>query len=179
MAHASLRPGDECPKCEAGKLYRLSVSKRIVRIKGVAPILGKVYELERFRCNACGALFSAEEPDDIGDEKYDITVALLIAVLKYGLGMPFYRLARLQQSIGVPLPPSTQWKVLHAHIAGPEAAYNELVRQGAQAELVHNDDTVAKVLALLPSKNKDAATDVSTSKARERTGVFTSGIVAI
>jgi hypothetical protein len=179
VAHTSLRAGDECPKCEAGKLYRLSIPKRIVRIKGLAPILGNLYELERLRCNTCGALFSAEEPDDIGDEKYDTTVALLIAVLKYGLGMPFYRLARLQQSIGVPLPPSTQWEVLHAHSAGPAAAYDELVRQGAQADIVHNDDTVAKVLALLRSKNKDAATNESASKARERTGMFTSGIVAI
>lgn len=179
VAHASLHPGDECPKCEASKLYRLRVPKRILRITGLAPIRGKLYELERLRCNTCGAVFTAEAPDGIGHEKYDITVALLIAVLKYGLGMPFYRLARLQQSIGVPLPPSTQWEVLYAHIAGPAAAYDELVRQGAQAEIVHNDDTVAKVLALLPSKNKDAAAEPSASKARERTGTFTSGIVAI
>jgi hypothetical protein len=180
VPHASLHAGDACPECVAGKLYGLRNPKRIIRVTGVAPIMAKVYECEQLRCNTCGEVFTAEPPDGIGDEKYDATTALMIAVLKYGLGLPFYRLARLQKSIGVPLAPATQWQVMHAHIPGPEAVYDELVRQAAQAELVHNDDTNAKVLALFPSKqNQHHVPDEPKSKSQDRTGMFTSSIVAI
>ena len=180
VPHPSLHVGDPCPKCEAGRLRELRVPKRIIRVTGVAPIMAKIYECARLRCDTCGEVFTAGPPDGIGDEKHDVTTALIIAVLKYGLGLPFYRLARLQKSIGVPMAPATQWQVMHAHITGPEAAYDELVRQAAQAELVHNDDTNAKVLALFPSKHKqDDIPDEPKSKSHDRTGMFTSGIVAI
>ena len=36
----------------------------------------------------------------------------MIALLKYGSGVPFYRLERLQESLGIPLPASTQWDIV-------------------------------------------------------------------
>jgi len=50
---------------------------------------------------------------------------------------------------------------------------DELIRQAAQGEVVHNDDTSMRVLSL----DRDAACDADL--AAERTGVFTSGIVSI
>ena len=33
----------------------------------------------------------------------------VIDLLKYGSGVPFYRLAGLEENLGIPLPPATQW----------------------------------------------------------------------
>lgn len=180
IAHAALHPGDPCPECRTGKLYDLRVPKQLLRITGAAPVTAKMYECQRLRCNTCGKVFTAQPPADVGAEKYDINTAVMIAVLKYGIGLPFFRLARLQKSVGVPLAPGTQWQVLHAHLAGPKAARDELVRLAAQADLLHNDDTTARVLELMPSKADRASSGHHTKpSARERTGVFTTGIVAI
>ncbi|MFC1851371.1 hypothetical protein ACFL27_14330 [candidate division CSSED10-310 bacterium] len=45
-------------------------------------------------------------------EKYSSSARALIALLKYGSGFPFYRLAMLQKDLGIPLPPSTQRDVM-------------------------------------------------------------------
>ena len=58
-------------------------------IAGRAPLAETVYELERLRCNACGQVFTAEEPECVGPEKYDETASAMIAQLKYGSGIPF------------------------------------------------------------------------------------------
>jgi transposase len=179
VPHPSLHPGDACPSCERGKLHPLPVPAVLLRIRGQAPITGTVHELDRLRCNTCGKVFTAPAPAGIGEEKYDVTVVVLIAVLKYGFGMPFYRLARLQAAAGIPLPAPTQWALLLRTIAGPEAAYAELIRQAAQGRLLHNDDTYATLLG--PVRRRDAV-PVSTTEATtspDRTGTFTSGIVAL
>ena len=38
----------------------------------------------------------------------------MIGLLKYGMGMPFNRFEGLQGSVGIPLPASTQWDIVHA-----------------------------------------------------------------
>jgi hypothetical protein len=83
-----------------------------VRLKGQAPIGATVYELEKLRCNLCGEVFTARQPEEVGAEKYDATSASMIALLKYGSGFPFYRLEGLQESVGIPLPASTQWEIV-------------------------------------------------------------------
>jgi transposase len=45
----------------------------LVRIVGQAPLAVTVYELERLRCNAWGQVFTAEEPEGIGPDRYDET----------------------------------------------------------------------------------------------------------
>jgi hypothetical protein len=39
-----------------------------------------VYELDRLRCNLCGEVFTAQEPEGIGPKKYDETTAAMIAL---------------------------------------------------------------------------------------------------
>ena len=56
-----------------------------------------------------------------------------------------------------------------------QPAKEELIRQAAQGEVLHNDDTSMLVLALRGSLGKGTDED----DAPERTGVFTSGIVSI
>ena len=64
------------------------------------PLAGTVYSLERLRCGACGQVFTAQEPEGAGEEKYDESPAAMIAQLKYGGGTPFHRVVQLQKQLG-------------------------------------------------------------------------------
>ena len=100
VAHAQLQSGDRCPDCGRGNVYGQKEPKTLVRIVGQAPLAATVYELERLRCNACGQVFTAQEPEGVGPEKYDETAAAMIAQLKYGSGVPFNRLEQMEEHAG-------------------------------------------------------------------------------
>jgi transposase len=173
IRYAGLTSGDQCPDCERGKVYSQRDPGVLVRIKGQPPIDATVYELERLRCNLCGKVFTAEAPEGVGDQKYDATAASMIALLRYGSGFPWNRLERLQDSLDIPMPAATQCEIMAENAAALQPAYEELIRQAAQGEVLHNDDTSMRVLSL--NKAQAHAADA----ASERTGVFTSGIVSI
>ncbi len=99
IAHRSLNPGDRCPECLKGKVYEQKKPGLRIRLVGHAPIAATVYELERLRCNLCGEVFEAEAPEGVGEKKYDESAAAMIALLKYGSGVPFYRLAGLEKNL--------------------------------------------------------------------------------
>jgi transposase len=166
IAHPNLKHGDRCPACGQGNVYVQKEPKVLVRIVGQAPLTATVYSLERLRCGACGQVFTAEEPEGVGPEKYDETAAAMIAQLKYGSGIPFYRLERLEDQLGIPLPAATQWEIVEEAAEVIKPARDELIRQAAQGEVLHNDDTGMKVLKL------------EREPGEKRTGVFTSGIVS-
>jgi hypothetical protein len=126
-----------------------------------------VYELEKLRCNLCGNVYTAAAPAEAGEKKYDETAVSMMAVLRYGSGVPWNRTEGLEANFGIPLPAATQCEILTANAVSLQPALEELKRQAAQAEVVHNDDTSMRVLSL------DRDTDISP----ERTGVFTSGLV--
>ncbi|MCP4716909.1 MAG: IS66 family transposase, partial [Deltaproteobacteria bacterium] len=96
VAHPTLKGGDSCPKCKKGKVYEMSEPGRLVRLHGQAPVGAAVYELQKFRCNLCGKIFKAPAPPEVGEKKYDAESAAMIALLKYGSGVPFNRLKGLQ-----------------------------------------------------------------------------------
>ena len=148
VPHPTLQAGDACPGCQKGKVYPQKEPRVLVRIVGQAPLAATLYELGRLRCNLCGEVFTAPEPEGFGPEKYDETTAAMIALLKYGSGMPFYRLEKLEQLLGIPLPASTQWEIAEEAAEVIQAARDELIRQAAQGEVLHNDDTSMRVLHL-------------------------------
>jgi transposase len=166
ISHPQLSSGERCPDCGRGKVYVQQEPKSLVRIVGQAPLAATIYELQRLRCNACGQVFTAREPEGVGPEKYDETAAAMIAQLKYGSGVPFYRLERMEELMGIPLPAATQWEVVAEAAELLKPARDELIRQAAQGEVLHNDDTSMRVLRL------------EREPSDQRTGVFTSGIVA-
>src|SRR3954452_17562869 len=166
IEHPSLKHGDRCPACGQGNVYVQKEPKVLVRIVGQAPLAATVYSLERLRCGACGQMFTAEEPAGVGPERYDETAAAMIAQLKYGSGIPFYRLERLEEQLGIPLAAATQWEIVEEAAEVIKPARDELIRQAAQGEVLHNDDTGMKVLKL------------EREPGDKRTGVFTSGIVS-
>jgi len=172
--HDSLEPGDPCPECPStkqGKLYELGPSV-LVRITGQAPVHATRYEQQRLRCNLCGKVFVADPPPGIGDQKYDAKSASMIALLRYGSGMPFNRLEGLQGNLEIPLPASTQWDIVNDAALQIVPAYEELIRQGAQGDLVHNDDTSMQVLDL-----RKKIDELKKAGETDRTGIFSTSIV--
>ena len=169
VPHGSLEHGKTCPDCTEGKVYTQSDPRVLVRVKGMAPLRATVYELDRLRCHLCGKVFTAEAPEGVGTEKYDATAASMIGLLKYGTGLPFHRLQRLEASLGIPLPAATQWDVVHRAAGLLEGAYDELVRQAAQGEVLHNDDTTMRILELTGEAREEAAPG---TEGEARTGVF-------
>ena len=98
-------------------------------------------------------------------------------MLKYGTGMPFYRLERLEGALGIPLASSTQWEIVEAAATLLTPVHDELIRQAAQGEVLHNDDTTVRILELMGErfrKNPPSEDDRDPG----RTGLFTSGVVA-
>ena len=82
IKHQNLTHGDRCPECGKGNVYGQKEPKVLVRIVGQAPLAATVYALERLRCGACGQVFTAQEPDGVGTDKYDETAAAMIAQLQ-------------------------------------------------------------------------------------------------
>lgn len=181
VSHDTLQAGNACPKCEQGTLYAVSEPGVFVWIVGQAPLQATVFELEKLRCNLCGAVFTAPAPADVGTEKYDATAGTMIGLLKYGSGLPFNRLARLQNSLGIPLAAATQWEIVHRKSVPIVPAYEELIRQAAQGDVLHHDDTSVKILEWMGKRAEEVAFAEETADGAdksERTGLFTSGIVS-
>lgn len=199
IAHATLSPGDPCPRCEAGTVYTTGRPGVVVRLIGQAPVGAKVYYLQKLRCHLCGALFTAELPEGAGDTKYDVSVGSMIALLKYGTGVPFHRGENLQADLGIPLPASTQWDIVAAQAERAEPVFQELVQQASQGEVLFNDDTTVKILEVMAQRARPAGLAEKTDtvprdesretpaqgaprsppqKKAQRTGTFTSGIVS-
>ena len=176
VPHESLKPGDACPDCQEGTVYEVARPAVLVRIKGQAPVAATVYQLQKMRCNLCGKVFTAQTPEGVGSRKYDATAGSMIALLKYGSGMPFNRMQGLQGNLGIPLPASTQWDIVHAQARHLEPVYVELLRQAGQGDVVYNDDTTIKILELM---GKRAQQHPPAEDLPGRSGMFTSGIVSM
>jgi transposase len=175
VPHESLKPGDVCSECEKGKVYpKLKQPHKVVHVTGQAPVPATVHECEILRCNLCGQEFQAEAPPEAEAQKYAESAVAMMGLLKYGYGMPFNRLAKLQANLGIPLPATTQWDYVKK---GAEEVlgfvYEELTRQAAQGQVVYNDDTAARILELMKENE-----EIEEAGTNERTGIFTSGIVA-
>jgi len=176
VGHDLLKSGDPCPNCttpKKGKVYVLGKPRTLVRVVGQAPLQATVYEMERLRCNLCGKVFHAKAPPGIGEKKYDATAASMIGLLKYGSGLPFNRLERLEGNLGIPLPAATQWDIVSEASEELSAVHKELIRQAAQGRLVHNDDTSMQVLELRKEIDK-----LEEAGETDRTGIFSTSIVS-
>ena len=167
VPHPALKRADRCPECWKGKVYPLGQPKSLIRILGQAPVEATVYELDALRCNLCGEVFPAPPPADIGTDKHDVTAVSMVALLKYGSGIPFRRIERLESHLGIPLAAATQWGLVWEAAARLEPVWEELLREAAQGRLLHNDDTSMRILRFARE-----ATDA-------RTGLFTTGIVSL
>jgi len=170
VPHLDLHAGMLCPDCRKGKLRGKRAPKVAVTVTAQPPIAAVVHEMESLRCDLCGKIFTAPTPAQAGAQKYDPTVGVMVAVLRYGSGMPLYRLEGLQHSMGVPLPASTQWELVEEAARTVQPAFDHLAYLAAQAPTVYNDDTTMRV--------GDLRRQIKAEVNPERTGIFTTGIVA-
>jgi hypothetical protein len=94
----------------------------------------------------------------------------MVALFRFGTGMPYARFARFQQNLGVPLPTSTMNDLVMQPAEMLEPALEELMRWAAQGQLIHQGDTVMKLL-----DRPDLAQE---GKKKGRRGVYTTGLIA-
>jgi len=73
VLHAKLKVGERCPLCERGSLYALQDPARILRILGQPLLASHCWDCERFRCGACGHVFTAQAPAEAQGSKFDET----------------------------------------------------------------------------------------------------------
>lgn len=169
--HAHHLPaGSVCPLCSHGTLQQLE-ARRMVRLIGQPAIVAELHRPERLRCSGCQEVITAQMPEEVGDEKADASANALVAVFRYGMGIPFYRLATMQQAMGVPLPASTQYEMVEMLWTQVTPIYKEMLAQAARWPLFFTDDTSARIMSLLKDKEQRKAEG-------ERVGIFTTGIVA-
>ena len=174
VGHPRFQAGHVCEKCCRGKLRAQKKAGVAIRLLGAPPITATVWELERFRCDGCGEIYSAPPPAEAGTEKHDVTVGVTVALLRYGTGLPHHRLAALQESLGVPLPESTQWELVAPLAEQAAVVFEELVHHAAQSPLVHHDDTTMRVAEL---RRPASVGDGGTGPVRK--GCFTTNVLAV
>lgn len=167
VEHATLKAADPCPACEKGKLYEGKTPSRIVRITAQPLFPATIYELVRLRCNLCGEVFTACAPPETVLGKYDPKVGLMLGLMRFGSGLPHYRMEKMQKDFGVPLPQSTQWELMEQSARDLEPVQRQLITVAASGELVHNDDTTMRVQSLKKQK-----------AGSERTGIFTTSLLS-
>ena len=166
--------GGICPKCQRGKTYPVE-PERLVRVSAEAPLSAKIYELEKYRCNACGTLFKATPPQGVSSERYDSKAIAMLGLLHYGTGMPFHRLEKLHRTLGIPLSSSTQWDWVERGTDALFSVFHQLIHEAAQGKLIHNDDTPARILEFMGKRLKGKPPDASKP---HRSGLFTTGIIS-
>jgi transposase len=167
--HEELAVGERCPACGRGRLYRLPPSVEM-RLDGNALLSAVRYELEKLRCSACGQVFTAALPAEASTEKYSARARAVLALGRYYLGVPLYRLEGYQALVGVPVPDATQWDLIEAVGDCAYPVFKYLERLAAQGEVIYQDDTAARVLALIAENRQP--------EAPERTGIYTTGLIA-
>jgi transposase len=176
--HEELAVGQRCPVCGQGTLYALPAGVEI-RIDGHALLSAIRYELEKLRCSACGQIFTAGLPDGAGEAKYSPQARAVLAVGRYWLGLPFYRIEAYQAMLGVPVPDATQWDQIEQVGDCAYVVFAQMEQVAAQGELIFQDDTAVRILSLLQENIEIVAAaqaqGLSTPKAR--TGMHTTALV--
>jgi transposase len=176
--HEALAVGERCPVCGQGRLYRLPPGVEI-RIDGNALLSAMRYELEKLRCSACGQVFTAKVPDEAGAEKYSPRARAVLALGRYYLGLPLYRVEGYQAMLGVPVPDATQWDQIERVADCGYVVFAHLECLAAQGELIYQDDTAVRILSLIKENHQAQvhAEAQGVSQSKERTGMYTTALV--
>jgi hypothetical protein len=150
-----------------------------MRLDGNALLSAVRYEVEKFRCSACGQIFTASVPAAAGTEKYTARARAVLALARYYLGLPWHRLEGFQALVGVPVPDATQWD--QGEIGG-DCSYPiflQLEKEAAQGEIIFQDDTPGRVLTLIAENQQVRAKARAQGKTKtdERTGMQTTALV--
>jgi transposase len=171
--HETLTAGERCPVCGRGRLYRVAPGVDI-RLDGHALLSAVRYVLEKFRCSACGQVFTAATPSEVGAEKYSARARAVLVLGRYYLGVPLYRLEGYQAMVGVPVSDATQWDQIERVADCVYPVFEQLKTLAAQGEVIYQDDTHVRILSLIAANRQAQADDTSEA----RTGMYTTALVA-
>src|SRR5574341_1422620 len=130
------------------------------------------------RCPACGQIFTAGLPEGVGREKYSARARAVLAVSRYFLGVPGYRLQGYQAMLGVPVADATQWDQIEMVGDCAYKVFAQMEQAAAQGELIFHDDTAVRILSLI-KENRGmlaAAQAHGVSTPTERTGMHTTAL---
>lgn len=171
IAHQILKKGDRCPDCQKGKLFHLKPGV-VINITGQPWLQVEIYRPERLRCGACGKVFTANLPHELQTgSRADSSAKAIVTLLKYRGGVPFYRQGQMQEILGAPISASEIWEMTEGVADAVQPVYALLCKEAADAELVHNDDTKAKIMSRI-QELKELGDEA------ERTGTVTTCIIA-
>ena len=164
--------------CGQGRLYALP-PKVAIHLDGHALLSAIRYEVEKLRCSACGQIFTAKLPDEVGEEKYSTRARAVLAIGRYYLGLPLYRLQGYQAMLGVPVPDATQWDQIEKVGDCSYVVFAYLERLAAQGELIYQDDTAVRILSLIGENLtlRAQAEAMGSARPQERTGMYTTALV--
>lgn len=177
VLHAELKVGERCPLCERGKLYELQEPARILRILGQPLLCAHCWDCQRLRCSACGHVFTAQAPPEAQGPKFEETAVAMVALCRYGTGLPLHRLERLQRNVQTPLSSSTQWDALDQNAPALRPVFEQLERVAAQGAVIHDDDTYVRILAFM-GERRAKLLQAGLLPDPDRTGLFTTAIVS-
>lgn len=169
--------GQRCPVCGQGTLYALPPGSEI-RIDGHALLSALRYAWQKLRCSACGQIFTATLPDEVGAEKYSARARAVLAVSRYYLGLPFYRLQGYQAMLGVPVPDATQWDQIEKVGDCGYVVFTHMEKVAAQGELIFQDDTAVRIVSLIKENLQILAEAEAQGvlQPKERTGMHTTAL---
>jgi hypothetical protein len=173
-----LSKGDDCPKCDTGKLYKYEPAT-LLRMTGQSPFTPEQHVMERLRCNTCGAYFTASLSKEVmadggAGQKYGYSARTLIALAKYAMGSPFYRQSRFQDLLGVPMSASTGFDQIEYLANDVHPVMKLLCLLAAAAQYYYLDDTRHRILDAKPIQKKKR----NSNKMITRSGVYASGLIA-
>jgi len=137
------------------------------------------YALHKLRCSACGQIFTAPLPRPAGEEQYSTRARAVLAVSRYDLGVPGYRLQGYQAMLGVPVPDATQWDQIEQVGDCAYGVLAQMEKEAAQGALILQDDTAVRLLSLIKENLEmlSAAQAQGLSTSKERTGMPTTALV--
>lgn len=144
--HPTLAVGCLCPSCitpsGAGGRLRADFPKVVVKLQATPIISGTRYTAEGLYCGLCGDRFPVNFPDEIKNApKYDVSCASSLAIARYSLGLPFYRIEKNQAMHEIPMPDATQWDLTDGLYAVVRPVYDFLIQNASNGTLFQYDDT--------------------------------------
>jgi hypothetical protein len=167
--HEQYLAGAKCPDGACpGRLYDTRRPNLFIQFSGQPILAGTIFEREVLRCSACQERYVASLPEGVGENRYEASADVAIVLAKYGAQLPFYRLAQMQESCGVPVSESVMFERSEQVADQVLPVYLALKKEAANGEVIHTDDTAVKILSCLKEDQEAAA---------ERRATNTSGMV--
>jgi hypothetical protein len=133
----------------------------------------------KLRCSAWGQIFTATRPEEAGDEKYSARARAVLAIGRYALGLPLYRLQGSHAMLGGPVPDAAPWDQSEKGGDWSSVVCASLERLAAQGELISQDDPAVRMLSLIAENHtmRAQAEARGFSRPKDRTGMSTTALV--